>query len=135
MYKPTSPQRSLFSVEHRMDPAKRARLERSWAHQYRSHALPLIDESRFAQYFDPENGRPNKSVRQVVSVLVLKEVFDLTDEEALENLEWNAAWQYALDATEEEAHACQKTLDNFRTQVGEAGEGARLCEGRAAAVI
>ncbi|MEK6537288.1 MAG: transposase [Actinomycetota bacterium] len=135
MYKPTSPQRSLFSVEHRMDPAKRARLERSWAHQYRSHALPLIDESRFAQYFDPENGRPNKSVRQVVSVLVLKEVFDLTDEEALENLEWNAAWQYALDVTEEEAHACQKTLHNFRTKVVEDDEGAGLFEGTTARLI
>jgi hypothetical protein len=28
-------------------------------------------------------------------VLALKEVFDLTDTEALEQLEWNAAWQYA----------------------------------------
>jgi hypothetical protein len=68
-----------------MDPVKRARLERTWAHRYRSHALPLIDEERFAKYFDPENGRPNKSVRLVVSVLVLNEVFDLTDTEAPES--------------------------------------------------
>jgi hypothetical protein len=31
-------------------------------------------------------------------------VFDLTDAEALEQLEWNAAWQYALDVVPEEAH-------------------------------
>jgi hypothetical protein len=71
MFRRTSPQRPLFGVEHRIDPAKRARPERSWAHQYRCHALPLIDEGRLAKYFDPENGRPNKSVRLVVSVLVL----------------------------------------------------------------
>ena len=91
MFRPTSPQRPLFGVENRLDPVKRARLERTWAHQYRSNALGLIDEGRFAKYFDSENGRPNKSIRLVISVLVLKEVFDLTDAEALEQLEWNTA--------------------------------------------
>ena len=118
-----------------MDPEKRARLERTWAHQYRSHALPLIDEARFAKYFDPENGRPNKSVRLVVSVLVLKEVFNLTDVEALEQLEWNAAWQYALDVTPEEAHACQKTLHNYRTLLTSDDEGAGLFESTTARLI
>ena len=88
MFRPTSLQRPLFGVEHRMDPGKRVRLEGTWAHQYRSHALPLIDEERFAKYFDPDNGRPNKSVRLVVSVLILKEIKNLTDQEALEQLEW-----------------------------------------------
>jgi hypothetical protein len=135
MFRRTSPQRPLFGVEHRMDPAKRARLERTWAHQYRCRALPLIDESRFAKYFDAENGRPNKSVRLVVSVLVLKEVFDLTDAEALEELEWNAAWQYALDLIPEEAHACQKTLHNYRALMIGDDEGAGLFESTTARLI
>lgn len=135
MFRPTSPQRSLFAVEHRLDAAKRARLERSWAHEYRAHALPLIDESRFAKYFDAANGRPNKSVQQVVSVLVLKERFDLTDEEALEQFEWNAAWQYALDVLPEDAHMCQKTLHNFRALLLSDDEGAGLFETTTARLI
>ena len=135
MFRPTSPQRPLFCVEHHMDPAKRARLERSWAHQYRNHALELIDESRFAKYFHEDNGRPNKSVRLVVSVLVFKERFDLTDEEALEQLEWNTAWHYALDITPEEAHACQKTLHNFRVKLLEDDQGAGLFESTTARLI
>jgi len=115
-----------------MDPDKRARLEGTWAHQYRSHALRLIDEDRFAKYFDPGNGRPNKSVRMVVSVLILKEIKNLTDQEALEQLEWNAAWQYALDITPEEAHTCQKTLHNFRKLLLDDDEGAGLFEGTTA---
>ena len=118
-----------------MDPVKRARLERTWAHQYRSNALPLIDETRFAKYFDPDNGRPNKSVRLVISVLVLKEVFNLTDAEALEELEWNMAWQYALDITPEEAHACQKTLHNYRGMLLGDDEGAGLFESTTARLI
>lgn len=125
----------MFAVEHQLDATKRARLERSWAHEYRAHALPLIDESRFAKYFDADNGRPNKSVQQVVSVLVLKERFDLTDEEALEQFEWNAAWHYALDVLPEDAHTCQKTLHNFRALLLGDDEGAGLFESTTARLI
>jgi hypothetical protein len=135
MFRRTSPQRTLLGVEYRLDPVKRARLERTWAHQFRSHALGLIDETRFGKYFDPDNGRPNKSVRLVISVLVLKEIFNLTDSEALAELEWNLAWHYALDITEEEAHACQKTLHNFRTLMCRDDQGAGLFEGTTARLI
>jgi hypothetical protein len=135
MFRRTPPQRPLFSVEALLDPAKRARLERSWAHQYRGAALPLIDEQHFARFFDDDNGRPNKSVRLVVSTLVLKEVFDYTDEEALEALEWNTAWHYALDVLPEEAHTCQKTLHNFRVLLLKDDEGAGLFESTTARLI
>lgn len=118
-----------------MDPLKRKRLERTWAHQFRGSALGLIDEGRFAKYFDPENGRPNKSIRLVIGVLVLKEVFDLTDAEALEQLEWNTAWHYALDTSPEEAHLCQKTLHNYRTLMVGDDEGAGLFESTTARLI
>lgn len=135
MFRQTSPQRTMFGVENRLDPVKRARLERSWAHQFQKAALALIDEQRFAKYFDPENGRPNKSVRLVIGVLVLKEMFNLTDAEALENLEWHAGWQHALDVLPEEAHTCQKTLHNYRTLLCQDDEGAGLFESTTARMI
>jgi len=114
---------------------KRRRLEQSWAHQYRLHGLPLIDEERFRRYFDEVNGRPNKSIRQIVSVLILKEVHDLTDTEALEQLEWNASWHYALDVEPEDAHTCQKTLHNYRVRLLGDDEGADLFEETTARLI
>ena len=125
----------MFGVESRMDETKRRRLEKTWAHQYHTHALPLIDEMAFAKYFHPDNGRPNKSIRMVVSVLILKEIFDLTDEEALEQLEWNTAWHHALDITPEEAHTCQKTLHNHRMLLVNDDEGAALFEQTTARLI
>ena len=101
MFRSTPPQRPLFGAEHRVSEEKRARLERSWAHQYRLHALPLIDEAPFQKFFHADNGRPNTSVRMIVSVLVLKEIFDQTDNEALSQLEWNGLWQYAIDVEPE----------------------------------
>lgn len=114
---------------------KRQRLEESWAHQYRVHALPLIDEERFRRYFHEDDGRPNKSVRLVVSALLLKEIFDLTDRDTLEQLEWNAAWHYALDVEPEAAHTCQKTLHNFRAKVLGDDQGADLFEQTTARLI
>ena len=135
MFRKTSPQRSLFGLDAQLDDAKRKRLERSWAHQYSQHALGLIDEERFAKYYDESNGRPNRSIRMIISILIFKEMFDLTDEEALEQLEWNVAWHHALDLTPEEAHTCQKTLHNFRARVLVDDEGAGLFEGTTARII
>jgi hypothetical protein len=135
MFRPTSPQRPLFGVENRMNETKRARLAKTWAHAFRHSALPLVDESGFAKYFHQDNGRPNKSVRMIVGVLVLKELFDFTDTETLDALEWNVAWQYALDVTPEDAHTCQKTLHNFRTRLLDDDQGARLFEGTTARLI
>jgi len=135
MYRPTSPQRPLFGVENRMDKAKRKRLEKTWAHPFRQSALPLVDESAFAKYFHQDNGRPNKSVRMIICVLVLKEIFDLTDVETLDALEWNAAWQYALDVTPEDAHTCQKTLHNFRARLLDDDQGASLFESTTARLL
>ena len=78
--------------------AKARRLQASWAEAFRSRALPLIDE-------------------EVFGVLLLKEMFDLTDVEALEQLEFNLQWHHALQLTPEEAHLPQKTLHNFRARV------------------
>ena len=128
MYRPTSPQRPLFGVENRMNEDKRKRLEKTWAHAFRRSALPLVDESAFAKYFHQNNGRPNTSVRMVICILVLKELFDLTDVESLEQLEWNAAWQYAMDVQPEDAHTCQKTLHNFRARLLDDDQGASLFE-------
>ena len=74
-------------------------------------------------------GRPNRAVQTVLGVLVLKEMFDLTDMEALEELEFNLLWHHALRLEMEEAHLAQKTLHNFRVRLME-HDGGRLafCE-------
>ncbi|MFC1706332.1 transposase [Planctomycetota bacterium] len=61
-------------------------------------------------------------------MLVLKELFDLTDLQALEELEFNLLWHHALRLTPEEAHLCQKTLHNFRVRLLE-HDGGRLAFG------
>jgi hypothetical protein len=117
MFRARSPQESLFQAAFLFPEQKAKRLERSWADMFQSRALPLIDEERFAGMYCDDNGRPNRAVQTVLGVLILKEMFNLTDEEALEDLEFNLLWHHALRLTLEEAHLAQKTLHNFRCRL------------------
>lgn len=117
MFRRSESQGSLFQTSNLLPDDKRQRLECGWAGQFRQQALPLIDEEQFRDLYCVDNGRPNKPVRTVVGVLVLKEMFDHTDAEALENVDFDMRWQVALNLTPEEAHCCQKTLHNFRAKM------------------
>jgi len=117
VFRRSDPQCNLFQTSNFLPEDKRQRLERGWAGQFRQHALPLIGEEQFRDLYCADNGRPNKPVRTVVGVLVLKEMFDLTDEETLYRVDFDLGWQAALDLTPEEAHCCQKTLHNFRAKL------------------
>ena len=86
--------------------------------------MALIDEEQFAPLYCDDNGRPNQPVATVLGVLLLKEMFALTDAEALEQLEFSLLWQHALELTPDEAHLAQKTrtnnvltLHNFRARL------------------
>lgn len=117
MFRRSDPQGSLFQTSELLPDDKRQRLKGTWAWQFRTQALPLIDEELFRELYCADNGRPNKPVQTVVGVLVLKEMFDLTDEETLGNVDFDTRWQVALNLTPEDAHCCQKTLHNFRAKL------------------
>ena len=119
MFRKRDPQRNLFESSSLIPRAKAKRLKKSWAEAFRNQALPLIDENLFAPMYCDDNGRPNTPVPIVFGTLLLKEMFDLTDDDCLEQLEFNLQWQHALRLTPEEAHLCQKTLHNFRVRMME----------------
>jgi hypothetical protein len=128
MFKKREAQTSLFSSSHLLPDEKRERLERDWPGQFRRNALPLIDEEAFRDLYHEWNGRPNKPVQTVIGVLLLKEMNDLTDAEALGALDYDLRWQVALDLDPSEAHTCQKTLHNFRAKLMESDKGKLLFE-------
>ena len=117
MFKRSDSQGNLFQASNLLPDDKRQRLERDWPGQFRRHALPLIDEEQFRALYCADNGRPNKPVQTVVGALVLKDMFDLTDADALYRVDFDLGWQVALNLTPEDAHCCQKTLHNFRAKL------------------
>ena len=117
MYRQRHPQVTMFESSYLVPAAKAGRLRASWAEIFRTRALPLIDEDLFAPLYCQDHGRPNRPVQTVLGVLILKDMYDLTDAEALERLEFDLLWHHALSLTPEEAHLPQKTLHNFRARL------------------
>ena len=121
-------QMSLLATSHFLPEDKRRRLERDWPGQFQRNALPLIDEEAFRDLYHEWNGRPNKPVQTLVGVLLLKEMKDLTDAEALDALDYDLRWHVALDLEPREAHCCQKTLHTFRAKLMQSDKGKLLFE-------
>src|ERR1043166_593187 len=117
MFREKNDQGSLFTALTLLPEEKRRRLEKTWAWAFRTKALPLIDENAFSHLYDSGNGRPNFPVQTLIGLLVIKEMFDLTDDETLFNLEFHLAYQVALALDPGDAHTCQKTLHNFRKRL------------------
>ncbi len=129
MFRRTDSQATFDSLNVLLSPKKIARLEKNhWAGGFRRKALPVLlaNEETFRPLFCEDNGRPNKPVAATLGLLIIKEMFDSTDEAALDNFEFNASWQYALNVEPEEAHVCQKTLHNFRVKMSAAEEEGTL---------
>ena len=91
VFEKRDPQTSLLASSHFLPNDKRERLEADWPGEFRRSALPLIDEEAFREFYHEWNGRPNKPVQTVVGVLLLKEMNNLTDAEALGALDYDLA--------------------------------------------
>jgi hypothetical protein len=129
MFRRTDNQATFGSLSVLLSPEKVARLEnKHWAGGFRRKALPVLvaNEETFRPLFCEGNGRPNKPVATTLGVLILKEMYDLTDETALDHFAFDTSWQYALEVDPDDAHLCQKTLHNFRAKMSAAEEGGVL---------
>ena len=94
-------------------------LENSWAKDFAEKVFPLIDEHRFSVlYSDNHASRPNNPVNVYLGLLILKEIFGQTDEQAVESLMFDMRYQYALNTTSfKEQPISKNSLSNFRTAV------------------
>ena len=91
-------------------------LEKSWAKIFADEIFPAIDEERFSVLYS-ENGatRPNTPVNVIVGALIIKELFDYSDDEIVENLMLDLHLQYALHTTGfQEQPISDKSLSRFR---------------------
>ena len=90
----------------------------SWAHTFQDIIFPAINEKRFAVLYSDKGSRPNTPVNIIISSLVIKELFDLTDERLIANVHLSMEYQYALRLTSEQRPPISKnTFSNFRDRV------------------
>src|SRR5574344_475017 len=90
-------------------------LEKSWAKIFADELFPAIDEKRFSVLYSNQASRPNTPVNVIVGALIIKEMFDYSDDEMVENLMLDLHLQYALHTSSfSEQPLSDKTLSRFR---------------------
>jgi hypothetical protein len=107
----------MFDPLARFGPHRRNRLEKSWARLFREEILPVLPVHELVPHYSGVTGSPTKDLYAMLGVMLLQQVHDLTDEEAVDQVAFNLKWQYALGISEEkekEAYVCPKTLWTMR---------------------
>lgn len=90
---------SLFDHKNWLTEREQKVLEKSWAKVFADEIFPAIDETRFSVLYSDKASRPNTPVNIIVGALIIKELFDLSDDEVVENLMLDIHLQYALHTT------------------------------------
>jgi hypothetical protein len=110
MFRPTSPQSSLFEVETSLPGALP---DNDWCFTYKERVLPLIDEDKFKHLYHETKGKPNTPIKAAVSILIFM---------GIDKLNWRAGeflfprrldWLIATNTPVGEAQIDHTTLFKF----------------------
>lgn len=80
-------------------------------------------EKDFMEYYCLDNGRPSIPIRKVVGVILLRRIFNLSDESVVANWRENPYWQYFCGEVnfQHEPPFDPTELIKFRKRIGESG--------------
>lgn len=110
-----SQQMSIFDSTYNLTEREKKALENSWAKVFAEEIFPCIDEERFSVLYSEKGSRPNTPVNVIIGALILKELYNLSDDQIVENLMLDFRYQYALHTTSfEEQPLSDKSLSRFR---------------------
>lgn len=93
-------------------------LENSWAKVFADDIFPAIDEEPFrVLYSERTQSRSNTPVNICIGAMIIKEMFQISDDEIVESLMLDIRFQYALHTTSfEEQPLSDKSLSRFRNR-------------------
>ena len=107
-----------------LGPKRKQRIEESWAKVFREHILPTLPVEKVFSKYDLVMGAPTKELYAMLGLMVIQQMHDLTDDEAVSQFAFNMQWHYALNITstaDADAYVSPKTLWNMRDILTEQG--------------
>lgn len=107
-----------------LGPKRKQRIETSWAKIFREHILSTLPVEKVYSKYDPVFGAPTKELYSMLGLMVLQQMHDLTDEEAVDQFAYNIQWHFALgitSTTDSAAYVSPKTLWTMRDTLTERG--------------
>ena len=73
----------LFSIWDHLGKRRLERLQHSWPEVFRNHVLLKLPAVELSESFDPSIGRPTIDLPVVLGVIILQQMFNLTDRETV----------------------------------------------------
>ncbi|MDR1578379.1 MAG: transposase [Deltaproteobacteria bacterium] len=92
-------------------------MERAWPETFRTIILPALPMELVSKLYCSNNGRPTHDLRVMTGLVVLQELFDMTDSQILASLESNVLFQRALnigDNADARVRIALRTYIDFR---------------------
>lgn len=105
-----------------LGPKRKTLLESGWSGLFQKSLLEKIPVQEIKGCFHEQLGRPTKELRTMLAVVLLQQMFDLTDEETIRQLAFNAEWHYGLNLSwegDDAKYLCERTLRTYRSLVME----------------
>jgi len=103
---------------------RRRLLDESWAGVFRSKILHVLPVNELRKHYHDKNGRPTNEMFAMVGLMILQQMHDLTDAEAVEQFAFNIKWHYALNITgtsDQSSYVSLKSLWSMRNLLTEEG--------------
>lgn len=117
-------QRDMFNPFAHLGPKRLALLESSWAHLFREEILHNLPVEKLFRFYDEFKGRKTKELYAMLGLVLIQQMEDCTETDAVDNFALNLKWQYALnitDATDMASYVSPRTLWKVRDIVARHG--------------
>jgi hypothetical protein len=114
----------MFDPFPRLGPKRKDLIKKSWAHLFREQILPNLPVQKLLKKYHEYIGRPTKELHAMVGLMILQQLNDLTDQEAVRQFAFNFEWHYALDIkgdSDSETYVSMRTLWTMRRHLSEKG--------------
>ena len=112
-------QMNLFDSTLNLSDKRLRYLKKGWSQVFSEQIFPKINEERFAVlYSDNPATRPNTPVNVIIGMFILKEIYNHTDDDLLEEVLFDIRYQNALHTTSfAEQPVSDRTLSRFRERL------------------
>ena len=100
---------------------RRRLLDNSWAKIFREEILHNLPADKLTGVYHEFFGRPTKEIYAMLGIMILQQMEDFSDEEAVQQFAFNIKWHYALNVTNASdchSYICPKTLWTMRSILG-----------------
>jgi len=112
----------LYDPFGHLGPKRAALLKNSWAELFRQEILPQLPVSELSRHYSKSHGRPTKELFSVMGLMILQQMYNLSDQDAIHQFSFNIQWHYALNITSSDdthSYLCARTLWEMRSLMSE----------------